>query len=122
MKTKDNWTIPLNKKAIEAFSQWRERHSNLDMQDLIFKNSAGTAVNKWRWNALFKELVNKTGLDPKLGWYNMRHDFASQLVMSGVNLYVVRDLMCHKNITTTQMYAHLAPDHKSAAVRLLDSL
>ncbi len=55
-------------------------------------------------------------------WYNMRHDFASQLVMKGVSLYTVKDLMCHKNITTTQVYAHLSPDLKADAVALLDTL
>ena len=52
----------------------------------------------------------------------MRHDFASQLVMLGVPLITVRDLMCHKDIRTTQIYAHLAPDLKTAAVKQLARL
>ncbi|WP_158095894.1 tyrosine-type recombinase/integrase [Cloacibacillus sp. An23] len=74
------------------------------------------------WNSAFSKLVQAAGLDPKITWYNMRHDFASQLLMAGVSLYTVKELMCHKNITTTQVYAHLAPDLKTAAVKLLEKL
>ena len=74
------------------------------------------------WTKAFKAIVKASEIDGTLTWYNMRHDFASQLVMAGASLYTVKELMCHKNITTTQVYAHLAPDLKSAAVKLLDNL
>lgn len=49
----------------------------------------------------------------------MRHDFASQLVMSGVDLNTVRELMGHADIKMTLRYAHLAPQVKRAAVEML---
>jgi len=89
-------------------------------QKRIFSDVNG-AVEKQEWTDAFNKLIKKTGISG-ITWYNMRHDFASQLVMKGVSIYTVKDLMCHKNITTTQVYAHLAPDLKSAAVELLDNL
>ncbi|XKH61708.1 tyrosine-type recombinase/integrase [Halomonas sediminis] len=42
----------------------------------------------------------------------MRHNFASQMVMSGADLLAVSKLMAHSDIqTTVQHYAHLRPDH-----------
>jgi integrase len=53
-------------------------------------------------------------------WHANRHTFASRLVMAGVGLADVKDLMGHKTFAMTLRYAHLAPQHKLAAVRRLD--
>ncbi len=53
-------------------------------------------------------------------WHCNRHTFASRLVMAGVGLADVKELMGHKTFAMTLRYAHLAPQHKLAAVRKLD--
>ncbi|MNE76136.1 site-specific tyrosine recombinase XerC [compost metagenome] len=52
-------------------------------------------------------------------WHDMRHDFASRLVMAGVPLNTVRDLLGHSDIKMTLRYAHMAPESKAAAVELI---
>ena len=52
-------------------------------------------------------------------WHDLRHMFASRLVMAGVDIRTVQELMGHKTIQVTLRYAHLAPRHQLEAVQRL---
>ena len=63
--------------------------------------------------------VTKTAKLPGLRWHDLRHDFASQLVMRGAPLFTVQKLLGHANPRMTQRYAKLAPGALADAVNLL---
>ena len=52
-------------------------------------------------------------------FHNLRHTFESNLVMAGVDRNTVLELLGHKSVAMTLRYAHLAPEHKAAAVETL---
>ena len=53
-------------------------------------------------------------------FHDMRHCYASRLVMAGVDLKTVMDLLGHKDIKMTMRYSHLSTAHKKNAVKKLD--
>jgi integrase len=55
-------------------------------------------------------------------WHDLRHTFASHLVMNGVDLMTVKELMGHKDIKMTMRYSHLSQGHKARSVDTLGSM
>jgi len=51
--------------------------------------------------------------------HTLRHTFASHLAMQGVDLSTIASLLGHTTTQTTELYAHLQPEHRSAALKRL---
>lgn len=105
--------IPLNAEALDALARW---HKQAGDTRLVFTNRDGERVDNVRksWAGVLKD-ADITGFR----WHDMRHTFASWLVMRGVDLNTVRELLGHGDIKMTLRYAHLAPQHKADAVARL---
>lgn len=106
--------IPLNREAIEVLEGWRDQHSH--KAGYVFPGNDGGRLDnvKKSWAGLLKLAKIEV-----FRWHDLRHTFASKLVMAGVPLNTVRELLGHSDLAMTLRYAHLAPDVKAAAVELI---
>lgn len=70
------------------------------------------------------KLFNKGVKDPRqrVTFHTLRHTFASWLALQGESLFTIRELLGHKSFAMTQRYAHLIPDEKRRAAKMLDSV
>lgn len=105
--------VPLNSEALGILATIKPEAA----KGLVFKSP----VTGGRFNNVKKawaEVVKSAKL-PGLRWHDLRHDFASQLVMRGVPLFTVQKLLGHANSRMTQRYAKLAPGALADAVNLL---
>ncbi|GMV31987.1 MAG: hypothetical protein AMXMBFR59_41120 [Rhodanobacteraceae bacterium] len=100
--------VPMNAEVVEVLKRWREI-APADEPRLFPIESPKTA-----WHAV----VEEAGIG-KFRFHDLRHHFASRLVMAGEDLNTVRELLGHADIATTLRYAHLAPEHKRRAVDAL---
>jgi len=119
-KASKTQNLPLNSFAVKVLSAWRDQSTNVAGNALVFPSPRGGGKFdncKKAWVALMKDAQIEN-----FRWHDMRHDFASQLVMKGVDLNTVRELMGHADLKMTLRYAHLAPEFKRAAVEMLTNL
>ena len=109
--------IPLNTEAFNVLRGWKGHIEN--STGIVFKGKYGDRLNDI--SSSWKGLLTKARIS-NFRFHDLRHHFASKLVMAGVDLNTVRELLGHSDIKMTLRYAHLAPEHRAAAVEKIASL
>jgi integrase len=111
--------LPLNARALEAL-----RRLNADRSPestYVFPHIGGPQKGQPVRDIKngFHTALERAGIE-HLTWHDLRHTFASWLVMRGASLRSVADLLGHQSLKMTMRYAHLSPAFLAAEVALLD--
>jgi integrase len=105
-------SVPMSLRLTETLRQIKIANPS----SLVFLDSEGKPYRNV--TTAFDSAAKRAGIQD-FTFHNLRHTFASRLVMGGVDLTTMRELMGHKHIKMTLRYAHLSPGHKPA-IAVLD--
>jgi integrase len=108
--------VPINQAVYDALAPLRKAAGGHDAAGRVWGEirKIDTAYNA----ALLRAKI----LDVDVNFHTLRHTFASHYVMRGGSLVKLQAILGHASIRTTQVYAHLAPDHLSGATAILEGL
>ncbi len=80
-------------------------------EEPLFRNRLGKPYRDLR--TPFQNAMARAGIRD-FRFHDLRHTYASDLVMAGVDIFTVSKLLGHSSVQTTMIYAHLSPDHHQA--------
>ena len=104
--------VPLGEEALSWLTRYvREARPQLlarRMTDDLFVTSRGEAMTRQAFWHLIKRHAARAGLAKAVSPRTLRHAFATHLLNHGADLRVVQLLLGHSDISTTQIYTHVA--------------
>ncbi len=93
---------------------------SLKKNNLLFEKN-GFKFNGDFISRNFKKAVKASTINPDIHFHDLRHSFASNMVKKGISIFIVKELLRHKDVKTTQVYSHLTVESLKDAVKVLES-
>ena len=104
--------IPLGEEAVQwvqQFLQGPRVEILLERQtDYLFPTRRGDRMTRQAFWHIIKRYARKAGIERELSPHTLRHAFATHLLNHGADLRVVQMLLGHSDLSTTQIYTHVA--------------
>lgn len=90
--------------------------------DLVFSKADGTATDPGTLTHNFARIAKKAGL-PGTRFHDLRHTFATLMLMAGIHPKIVSEMLGHASVAfTLDIYSHVTPTLQQAAMKRLDEV
>ncbi|GAC13162.1 site-specific tyrosine recombinase XerD [Aliiglaciecola lipolytica] len=103
--------VPLGEEAIEwllKFIKLARRNLLKTESDIVFPSKRGVMMTRQTFWHRIKYYATVAGIESHLSPHTLRHAFATHLLNHGADLRVVQMLLGHSDLSTTQIYTHVA--------------
>lgn len=104
--------VPMGEPAMEAVRLWlrqgRPELAGAQSADWVFLSRRGEAMTRQNFWVLIKRHAVAAGIHARLSPHTLRHAFATHLLERGADLRAVQTLLGHADLSTTQIYTHVA--------------
>ena len=108
--------IPLNDQVVQVLATYRSARGSVPLAGPFFRSRNKKPLSR---GAVFERVRKYAGLariSKRVSPHTLRHTFATHLVRADVNLVVIRDLLGHRQLSSTQLYLHLTAHDLRTAI------
>lgn len=105
--------VPLGEEALDWLGRYQNTRKGLlkgCIGDALFPTRRGSAMTRQAFWYLLKRYAKQANIKGHLSPHTLRHAFASHLLNHGADLRVVQLLLGHSDLSTTQIYTHVAKE------------
>lgn len=103
--------VPLGEQAVDVLERYLKQARPLLLKqesDVLFPSSRGSQMTRQTFWHRIKRYASLAGINNHLSPHTLRHAFATHLLNHGADLRVVQMLLGHSDLSTTQIYTHVA--------------
>ncbi len=105
--------VPVGDTALRALEEYINQRPSVARPGTgeLFVLPSGKKMYPMAVQRLVKKYIQKVVRNTKAHPHILRHSYATHLLNNGANIRVVKDLLGHENLSTTQVYTHLSIEH-----------
>lgn len=105
--------VPMGEDAMEWLERYLENArpnilKGLGQTEAVFVTRRGSAMTRQTFWYVVKRYAKQADINSEISPHTIRHAFATHLLNHGADLRVVQMLLGHSNVSTTQIYTHIA--------------
>lgn len=106
--------VPVGRAAVRAIRAWLPDRLHLagTATDAVFVSLRGRRLTRQGMFGIVRSAARRAGLDPaRVSPHVLRHSAATHMLEGGADLRTVQEILGHANVSTTQVYTRVSPQH-----------
>ncbi|NLA33087.1 MAG: site-specific tyrosine recombinase XerD [Mollicutes bacterium] len=113
-KGKKERVVPIGEIAMDYLKlyldEYRSHFVKKEQNNYIFLNYLGNKLTRQGVFKILNEQQRLSGINKNISPHTLRHSFATHLLNNGVDLRIIQEFLGHDDISTTEIYTHVAKD------------